>query len=107
MFEPNIFNFHTQNVTDSHFPKDTTGTVNFFFFPPFQTATGFSSFWYATKINLRCTQVFFFQSYIILVFRRNKKHSECMSPSRNIVPKEDLRLSKNLNNCDFIILRNY
>ncbi|KAF7664883.1 hypothetical protein LDENG_00163290 [Lucifuga dentata] len=29
MFEPNIFNFHTCNVTDNHFPKHTTGTVNF------------------------------------------------------------------------------
>ncbi|KAF7646660.1 hypothetical protein LDENG_00184180 [Lucifuga dentata] len=28
MFEPNIFNFHTYNVTDNHFPKHTTGTVN-------------------------------------------------------------------------------
>ncbi|KAF7646251.1 hypothetical protein LDENG_00190900 [Lucifuga dentata] len=28
MFEPNIFNFHTRNVTDNHFPKHTTGTVN-------------------------------------------------------------------------------
>ncbi|KAF7641197.1 hypothetical protein LDENG_00289370, partial [Lucifuga dentata] len=25
---PNIFNFHTCNVTDNHFPKHTTGTVN-------------------------------------------------------------------------------
>ncbi|KAF7643509.1 hypothetical protein LDENG_00238140 [Lucifuga dentata] len=24
MFEPNIFNFHTCNVTDNHFPKDKT-----------------------------------------------------------------------------------
>ncbi|KAF7663678.1 hypothetical protein LDENG_00205030 [Lucifuga dentata] len=24
MFEPNIFNFHTCKVTDSHFPKHTT-----------------------------------------------------------------------------------
>ncbi|KAF7642152.1 hypothetical protein LDENG_00263500, partial [Lucifuga dentata] len=29
MIEPNIFNtFHTCNVTDNHFPKHTTGTVN-------------------------------------------------------------------------------
>ncbi|KAF7668208.1 hypothetical protein LDENG_00028570 [Lucifuga dentata] len=28
MFEPNIFNFHTCNVTDNHFPKHTTGTLN-------------------------------------------------------------------------------
>ncbi|KAF7650122.1 hypothetical protein LDENG_00130980 [Lucifuga dentata] len=28
MFEPNIFNFHTRNVTDNHFLKHTTGTVN-------------------------------------------------------------------------------
>ncbi|KAF7642439.1 hypothetical protein LDENG_00257860 [Lucifuga dentata] len=28
MFEPNIFYFHTCNVTDNHFPKHTTGTVN-------------------------------------------------------------------------------
>ncbi|KAF7655664.1 hypothetical protein LDENG_00052740 [Lucifuga dentata] len=28
MFEPNRFNFHTCNVTDNHFPKHTTGTLN-------------------------------------------------------------------------------
>ncbi|KAF7643279.1 hypothetical protein LDENG_00242290 [Lucifuga dentata] len=32
MFEPNIFNFHTCNVIDNHFPKHTTGTVNYNYF---------------------------------------------------------------------------
>ncbi|KAF7643954.1 hypothetical protein LDENG_00230510 [Lucifuga dentata] len=27
-FEPNIFNFYTCNITDNHFPKHTTGTMN-------------------------------------------------------------------------------
>ncbi|KAF7644174.1 hypothetical protein LDENG_00226460 [Lucifuga dentata] len=28
MFEPDIFNFHTCNITDNHFPEHTTGTAN-------------------------------------------------------------------------------
>ncbi|KAF7645363.1 hypothetical protein LDENG_00205910 [Lucifuga dentata] len=48
MFEPNIFNFHTCNITDNHFPKHTTGT----------TSIGFSSFWYAIKINLLTLETF-------------------------------------------------
>ncbi|KAF7651480.1 hypothetical protein LDENG_00110680 [Lucifuga dentata] len=28
LFEPNIFNFHTRNITDNYFSKHTTGTVN-------------------------------------------------------------------------------
>ncbi|KAF7648414.1 hypothetical protein LDENG_00157280, partial [Lucifuga dentata] len=35
MFEPNIFNFHTCDVTNNHFPKHTTRMVNLkmFFLP--------------------------------------------------------------------------
>ncbi|KAF7650567.1 hypothetical protein LDENG_00123730, partial [Lucifuga dentata] len=57
MFEPNIFNFYTCNIIDNHLPKHTAETVNFFF-PTFQTAIGFSSFWYAIKINLLILEMF-------------------------------------------------
>ncbi|KAF7646182.1 hypothetical protein LDENG_00192000 [Lucifuga dentata] len=48
MFEPNIFNFHTLNITDNHFPKHTTG----------MTIIDFGSFWYAIKIYLLILETF-------------------------------------------------
>ncbi|KAF7646161.1 hypothetical protein LDENG_00192290 [Lucifuga dentata] len=52
MFEPNIFNFHTCNITDKHFPKYRSEAINFrIVFANFQTATGFSSFQYAIQVD--------------------------------------------------------
>ncbi|KAF7657147.1 hypothetical protein LDENG_00031400, partial [Lucifuga dentata] len=74
-------------------------------FPTFQTAIDFTSFCHHCEQHIYSG--FFFLSYVILVFKRIKKtQSECMSPPGNIVPKEEF-IKKNVNDRDFIRLRNY